>query len=197
MRALMLCAALLCAAAPLSAQDMYTKAKAAATKARDAESAHIANEQRGDDPAQKPAPAARQTAPAGKNRAAAQRPGAKLDIATSDTGGPPPTIYREVFEYEANGRRDPFVSLLTTSELRPALSDLTLTGIAYWPNGRSVAALRDASSNKLYSVTTGTALGRMRVAAIRPRTVVFTIEEFGTTREDSLVLRDSTRARAK
>jgi hypothetical protein len=29
------------------------------------------------------------------------------------------TIQREVFTYNAEGRRDPFVSLLSTSELRP------------------------------------------------------------------------------
>ena len=35
----------------------------------------------------------------------------------------------------------------------------------------------------------------MRVSSIRNKTVVFTIEEFGTTRQDSLVLGDTTKAR--
>jgi hypothetical protein len=35
----------------------------------------------------------------------------------------------------------------------------------------------------------------MRVSTIRNKTVVFTIEEFGTTRQDSLVLGDSTKVR--
>ena len=107
-------------------------------------------------------------------------------------------IMREVFVYDAAGRRDPFVSLLTTSELRPALSDLRLTGILYDMSGkRPVATLRDITDNTQYTVTTGTALGRMRVAVIRPKTVVFSIDEFGASRLDSLVLGDSTKVRAK
>ena len=54
------------------------------------------------------------------------------------------------------------------------------------------------TNNAQYRVSVGSVLGRMRVSAIRTETVVFTIEEFGTTRRDSLVLRDSTnKARAK
>jgi len=37
----------------------------------------------------------------------------------------------------------------------------------------------------------------MRVSAIRQKTVLFTIDEFGTTRQDSLVLGDSTKVRGK
>ena len=115
-----------------------------------------------------------------------------------DTAGPPPTIYRESFEYGADGRRDPFNSLLTTNELRPAISDLRLTGVLYDHTGRhSVATLRDIGTNAQYRVTTGSTLGRMRVSNIRYTTVVFTIDEFGTTRQDSLILRDTTKARGK
>jgi len=46
-------------------------------------------------------------------------------------------------------------------------------------------------------VFVGSTLGRMRVNAIRMKAVVFTIDEFGTTRQDSLFLGDSTRMRAK
>ena len=59
------------------------------------------------------------------------------------------------------------------------------------------AQLRDLVTNAQYRVTNGTTLGRMRVAAIRTKIVVFTIDEFGTTRQDSLVLGDSTKARGK
>ncbi len=115
-----------------------------------------------------------------------------------DTAGPPPTILREAFGYAPDGRRDPFVSLLTTNELRPTMSDLRLTGILYDHGGlHSVATLRDITTNAQYRVTTGSTLGRMRVSAIRVKTVVFTIDEFGTTRRDSLVLGDSTKARTK
>jgi hypothetical protein len=132
--------------------------------------------------------------------AAPARPGSKLDVAPppTDTAGPPPSIMREVFAYSRDGRRDPFVSLLTTNELRPAISDLRLTSILYDPRGgRSLAILRDLGTNAQYRVTEGSPLGRMRVSAIRVKTVVFTIDEFGTTRRDSLMLGDSTKVRGK
>jgi hypothetical protein len=37
----------------------------------------------------------------------------------------------------------------------------------------------------------------MRVSAIRQKSILFTIDEFGTTRQDSLVLGDSTKVRGK
>ncbi len=109
-----------------------------------------------------------------------------------------PVIMREVFQYESEGRRDPFFSLLTTSELRPALVDLRLTGVILDPSGRrSVAIMRDVKDNTQYRVTTGMQLGRMRVALIKARAVIFSIEEFGLNRQDSLVLGDTTKVRAK
>lgn len=106
------------------------------------------------------------------------------------------TIYREVFEYEAGGRRDPFQSLLGTSDLRPLLIDLRIAAIAYDPNGRnSVAVLRDLTSKEQYRVKVGQTLGRMRVAAIQPRSVTFTIQEFGLSRQETLSMNDTTRVR--
>lgn len=106
------------------------------------------------------------------------------------------TIHREVFEYDAGGRRDPFASLLGTSDLRPLLIDLRLAAIAYDPNGRnSVAVLRDLTSKEQYRVKVGQTLGRMRVAAIQPRSVTFTIQEFGLSRQETLTMSDTTRVR--
>jgi len=106
------------------------------------------------------------------------------------------TIYREVFEYDAAGRRDPFASLMATSDLRPLLIDLRLAAIAYDPNGRnSVAVLRDLTSKEQYRVKVGQVLGRMRVAAIPPRSVTFTIQEFGLSRQETLTMNDTTRVR--
>lgn len=105
-------------------------------------------------------------------------------------------IMREVFTYDAAGRRDPFASLMKTSELRPAISDLRLTGILYDPTGRRpIAVMRDLQTKAQYRVTTGMTLGRMRVSQIKPRSVIFSIEEFGINRQDSLVLGDSTKVR--
>jgi hypothetical protein len=106
------------------------------------------------------------------------------------------TFRREVYEYQPGGRRDPFVSLLASGELRPVLSDLRLVTVLHDPTGRnSVAILRDNQTKEQYRVRVGQQLGRMRVAAIQPRQVVFTIEEFGFSRQETLVLGDTTNAR--
>ncbi|HTE43672.1 MAG TPA: hypothetical protein VK636_00400 [Gemmatimonadaceae bacterium] len=191
-RSFMTGAALLFVARTATAQMPGAAAKAAAQKAASGTNAHIEAEQRVDQqPAPKPAPTKAQ-------EIQTERPGSKLAIATTDTSGPPPTILREAFEYAKDGRRDPFVSLLTTNDLRPTMSDLRLSGILFDQSGRrSVATLRDVATNAQYKVTIGSTLGRMRVAAIRLKTIVFTIDEFGTTRQDSLILGDSTKARGK
>ncbi|HEY8310801.1 MAG TPA: hypothetical protein VIG47_09605 [Gemmatimonadaceae bacterium] len=103
------------------------------------------------------------------------------------------TFSREVFRYDAAGRRDPFVSLVKSSEIRPTLSDLRLTTIAYDPLGRnSVAVLRDIGTKEQYRVKVGTPLGRMRVVRIDPKVVTFALEEFGFSRQESLAIGDTT-----
>jgi len=131
-------------------------------------------------------------------------PGANTKQVESPTGAPAqaqlrtPTIMREVYAYDQEGRRDPFISLLTSSTLRPTVADLRLTGILYDENGpNSIAVMRDVTDNKQYKVVTGQTLGRMKVALIKRRVVIFSIEEFGMNRQDSLVLGDTTKARAK
>jgi hypothetical protein len=190
-------AALLVVAGTASAQDPLTNAKRVANKAAAATNAHIEAEQRPDAPS--PAQAQPQTARDAKPAArGSQAPVRTLAVAQTDTTTPTTTIMRETFDYDASGRRDPFVSLLTTNELRPSMSDLRLTGILFdQAGGHSVATLRDLGTNAQYRVTVGSALGRMRVSAIRTKTVLFTIEEFGSSRQDSLVMGDSTKARVK
>ncbi len=118
---------------------------------------------------------------------------AAADSAPSSSG-----VMREVYSYDPDSRRDPFVSLLTTGDLRPTINELKLMGILYDQGGRhSVAIMRDAVTNAQYRVTNGQQLGRMRVARISPKVVVFTIEEFGMNRQDSLVLGDTTKARSR
>lgn len=152
-----------------------------------------------------PAPTTKVAAPATQTKAAAtqakgaaqQRPA--LTVAPEAAPIPKvPVIMREVFEYDAAGRRDPFVSLLTTTELRPTVADLRLVIVLFDPSGRRpVAVMRDLTTNTQYRVTTGMTLGRMRVSEIKRRSVIFTIEEFGLNRQDSLVLGDTTKARAR
>ena len=182
-------AALVVSAGVLQAQVPGAAAKAAARSAVAATNAHIEAEQNVEQ--HKPAAnsAAKPAAPK-----VVERPVTKLDIAGVDTAGTPPVILRESYAFAKDGRRDPFVSLLTTNELRPTMSDLRLTGIVFAEGeGRSVATLRDVATNASYRVSPGSTLGRMRVSAIRQKTVLFTIDEFGTTRQDSLVLGDSTK----
>ena len=120
-------------------------------------------------------------APAPKKPAVAAAP-----VPVADTT-PKVLINREVFSYEGDGRRDPFVSLLSTSDLKPMLADLKLVGVAYDPRGQnSVAVLRDITSKDQYKVRVGQTIGRMRVAAIQPKAVIFTIEEFGYSRQELL-----------
>ena len=132
--------------------------------------------------------AARASDPGGAAPGAARAPGAAPD--------PGSALMREVFDYNSEGRRDPFFSLMATGDLRPMLSDLRLTTILYDLSGRRpVAVMNDVSTNVQYRVTTGMMLGRMRVTAIKPRKVIFAIDEFGFSRADSLVLADKPQTR--
>lgn len=206
-----------CALFAHAASAQYTQAKRAAKNAAAATNTHIANEQRTDGVAEQqqpktPAPQrlasvpktaeanAPTVVPAGApatRSAASRRPQDALNIhAASDTSAPPVEIMREDYRYARESRRDPFVSLLTTSELRPTMSDLRLTTIIFDANGRhSLAVLRDVQTNEQYRVAPGATLGRMQVTSIRPKSILFTIDEFGTNRQDSLVLTDPTKVR--
>lgn len=99
------------------------------------------------------------------------------------------TLVREVFAYEGGGR-DPFLSLLKSGDIRPLLSDLKLVGVYYdsrYP-ARSVAVLRDVTNNKIYRVKPGDIIGRLKTTTIRPREIVFTVQEFGFERQETLSL---------
>lgn len=105
------------------------------------------------------------------------------------------TLQRETFAYSGGGRRDPYKSLMSSSDVRPLLSDLRLTAVAFDPVGagsNSVAILRDTFSKQQYRVRVGQQLGRLRVSAIRQKAVQFTIEEFGFNRQETLPLSSDT-----
>jgi hypothetical protein len=131
-----------------------------------------------------PAPTAAQAAaPAGK--------GAPATASASQSGGKAQmTFYRESFAYAANGRRDPFLSLMATGEIRPLLVDLTLIGVLYnqaTPTS-SVAVLVDGSSGETYRVKMGNILGRMKVVRIGREDVTLNIDEFGFSRQETIVV---------
>ncbi len=197
------------AARAASAQTaQFSAAKAAAQKAANAENAHIAAMQQPERAmAGSPAPsnaASPQNAQrvsrvaARPAQAVVERSAKNMNVASADTSSAPIVIMREQYDYGRDGRRDPFYSLITTSELRPTMSDLRLTGILFdQGGGHSVATLRDVTTDQQYRVSTGTQLGRMRVSSIRLKSIVFTIDEFGATRQDSLILGDTTQVRKR
>lgn len=194
-RLILIGAALVIAAHSASAQNPVANAKRLTQNAVAATNAHTEAEQRPD--GQSPAPS--KVATTNPRAAVSQKStagGQQVPVPETDTAGPSPSILREVYTYRRDGRRDPFNSLLNTGALRPTLSDLKLVGVLVdHTGGRSVATLHDLVTNAQYRVTIGTTLGRMQVAAIKLSAVVFTIDEFGTTRRDSLVLRDTTKVR--
>jgi len=120
----------------------------------------------------------------------ARRDSVRTDtLRTADSAARAPMLVREVFSYEGGGR-DPFMSLLRSGDIRPLLSDLRLVGIYYdgrYP-ARSVAVLRDVTNNKIYRVKPGAIIGRLKATTIRPREIVFTVQEFGFERQESLQL---------
>jgi hypothetical protein len=131
---------------------------------------------------------------------------ASADTPAPRTSAPPATaaaagagsqvISRETFNYLGSGRRDPFVSLMNTEDLRPLFQDLKLVAVAYDATGpNSVAVLRDVTSKMQYRVKVGQEIGRMRVASISQKSVLFGIEEFGYSRQETLAMTDSTKVR--
>jgi hypothetical protein len=119
--------------------------------------------------------------------AAAQQPAPPRDSAAASA--PPPSLVREVFAYEGAGR-DPFMSLIKSGDVRPLISDVRLVAVYYdarYP-ARSVAVLRDITTSRIYRVKPGEIIGRLRTTQIRPREVVFTVQEFGYERQETLTL---------
>lgn len=99
-------------------------------------------------------------------------------------------VLRETFAY-SGANRDPFVSLINLPTEGPEFIDLQLVAIYLDLRyaGNSIAVVRDKSANKRYNVRVGDRIGRMKIAQIRQRDVVFTIEDLGFERQETLSLR--------
>jgi hypothetical protein len=187
------------AAAPITSQGIDINApKRAAQAAVNATNAHIAAET-GQPVASSANTSAPVSGPGSTPSGALPAPSGALPVVASAALTPAATgVTREVYGYNAVGRRDPFYSLILTDDLRPLLQDLRLVGILYEQSGRhAVAIMRDVQTNAQYRVANGGTLGRMRVSQIRPRAVLFTIDEFGLSRQDSLVWSDTTKVRIR
>lgn len=150
----------------------------------------------------KPAPGAAAKPGAKLSKADSAKTAAAADSASrrgsaSQSGGKGiVTFYREEFTYDPQDRRDPFLSLLATGELKPLLADLALIGVLYdegAPN-RSVAVLEDGSNKDTYRLKVGQVVGRMKVVKIGAQDITFSIDEFGFSRQETLLIDNSRKA---
>jgi hypothetical protein len=187
---------LLATAFPASAQmpPSIRKPIDAAKRAANRTSGQINNEQKagngGNATSAAPvATAATSVAPAEMAATTAAPPQARGTVAQRGTKGSV-TFYRETFYYNDNGRRDPFLSLMATGDLRPMISDLTLVGIIYDQSGRnSVAVLVDASAGgQTYRKKVGDVLGRMKLTKITEKDITLNVDEFGFARQETLLI---------
>jgi hypothetical protein len=145
-------------------------------------------------------PAAPAPEPARPALAAAQQPAAAMPAVDSAMANAGPQdsaqkardleLSRETFAY-SGAARDPFNSLLNMAKNGPELADLQLVGI--YQNLRahsgSIAVFREKSGGKRHKLRAGDQVGRSRLVQIRERDVVFTIEDFGFERQETLSLR--------
>ncbi|MEO5509099.1 MAG: hypothetical protein ABIV28_04610 [Longimicrobiales bacterium] len=102
----------------------------------------------------------------------------------------PPTLVfeREVFDYPIAGRRDPFRPLNSNDTSGPLFTELTITGIVYMADSsRSIATFVDLNQ-KQYRMRRGDRVGNAMVQFIDKTRVVFSIEEFGMKRQESLMM---------
>jgi hypothetical protein len=99
-------------------------------------------------------------------------------------------VVRETFTY-SGGARDPFVSLISQDKVGPEYNDLLLVAVYLDPRraANSIAILRDKTNQKRYTLRVGERLGRLKVAQIRQTDVVFTVEDIGFERQETLSLR--------
>lgn len=120
------------------------------------------------------------------------RPDSNAVVASASTAPITPEAMpdRESFSY-TGGSRDPFASLLNASRLGPELPDLVLVAIYYDTRSpsASVVVMREKVGTRKYNLRPGDRLGRMRVTTVRPKDVVFTIDDFGTERQETVSLK--------
>ncbi len=170
-----------------SAVTAVQKATAPATQQKSPPPAPAPQQKAAPAAPQKAAPATPQKAAATPQKAATPPRPAAAQVARVDSSRV--VFTREVYNYPRDGRRDPFASLIATGDIRPIFSDLVITGIMYDPSGRnSLAMLQDVSTNELYRARVGSVFGRIRITAIRLKEVGVSIDEFGFTRQEVLLL---------
>jgi hypothetical protein len=135
----------------------------------------------------------------GTGRRRSGEPGRRRQRVASDSAGVPAALLgREAFAYRGQGRRDPFASLLKAGgDLRPLITDLRLVGVLV--GTEAATRWRSCATSRRRSSTAAVPARRSADAhrAHRVRQVVFTIEEFGYSRQEVLTYGDSTTMRTK
>jgi len=100
-------------------------------------------------------------------------------------------VLRETFAY-AGGTRDPFNSLIDKDKSGPEIADLDLVGVYLdlrSPSNNIVVLREKGTKAKRHKMRVGDQLGRSRLTQIRARDAVFTIQDFGFDRQETLSLR--------
>ncbi|HSM09907.1 MAG TPA: hypothetical protein VLA33_12965 [Gemmatimonadota bacterium] len=98
-------------------------------------------------------------------------------------------LRREVFDYPADGRRDPFEPLSAGDELGPRFEDLRLAGVIFSPERGSMAVMVDAATGRRYRVWEGDVIGGARLVRVHPDRAEFQVTVFGVSRRDTLRLK--------
>lgn len=94
---------------------------------------------------------------------------------------------REVFTFPAGGRRDPYTPLVGKNDGGPRFEELNIRGIIFSPTAESMVLLSDG--RKTYRRHRGEMVGNARVLQITPTRVLFSVDNFGVWREESLEMK--------
>jgi hypothetical protein len=139
-----------------------------------------------------PAPVSTSAAkPAGMGSADSLNQDAEAAMADSVQRAREIDVLRETFAY-AGGTRDPFNSLINQGKNGPEISDLDLVGVYLdlrTPSNNVVVLREKRADGKRHKMRVGDQLGRSRLTQIRARDAVFTIQDFGFDRQETLSLR--------
>ena len=94
---------------------------------------------------------------------------------------------REIFQYSAASRPDPFRSLLENGDLGIRVEDLSLRGVVHHADpSQSVAFLLVAGSERRIQARVGERVGSLRILGIFPDRVDVVVEELGVARRETL-----------
>jgi hypothetical protein len=139
-----------------------------------------------------PAPVSTSTVkPAGMSSADSLNQDAEAAMADSVQRAREIDVLRETFAY-AGGTRDPFNSLINQGKNGPEIGDLDLVGVYLdlrTPSNNVVVLREKRADGKRHKMRVGDQLGRSRLTQIRARDAVFTIQDFGFDRQETLSLR--------